>query len=101
MSIRKEVEKLAAFGKMPCSEDGLEKIKSFEEKLHNIKTPISSEEALALKDLFNDNEDDCFGLAWTLLHIVETTPTECLQDLSKERGVWFSIIRQRLTNKTQ
>jgi hypothetical protein len=43
--------------------------------------------------------DDCFGLAWSVLHLVETAPgwpiEERLQDADNE---WVSRLKQRFEN---
>lgn len=74
MSIRKEVRDLIHLGPMPDDKleiaDGV--IEKYEEFLHIISRPISREEAEELVLLFPPNS--CFGLDWTLLHLIETTP---------------------------
>lgn len=47
-------------------------IERYEEILHSISPPVSREEAEALVMLFPPN--GCFGLDWTLLHLIETAP---------------------------
>ncbi|MFB9413943.1 hypothetical protein [Dactylosporangium matsuzakiense] len=41
--------------------------------LDRIERPVTDEEAEALADCFGD--DLCFGLAWNLLHLIETAPS--------------------------
>ena len=43
-----------------------------QEALDRISRPVSSQEAAALLTCFGP--DDCFGLAWSLLHLIETAP---------------------------
>jgi hypothetical protein len=57
---------------VPDPEADVQVIEQFETALRNIGSPISDEEAIALARLFS--EDDCYGLAWTLLHLIETAP---------------------------
>ena len=73
MSVRKEVIDFAAMGPLPDStiadEDDLYRRES---ALKAIVPPVNAEEAEILMSTFGP--DECFGLAWTLLHLVETTP---------------------------
>lgn len=40
--------------------------------LKAINDPVTHEEAFALSESFGP--DECFGVAWTLLHLLETAP---------------------------
>ena len=59
----------------------------------------SRDEVLALLPLFPADDNTCFGLAWTLLHIIESSPDwpiwEALDDTS---GEWAETLGIRLTN---
>ncbi|WP_406195642.1 hypothetical protein OH807_07895 [Kitasatospora sp. NBC_01560] len=41
-------------------------------QLDGIPRPVTAEEAAALAACFGP--DDCYGVAWTLLHLIETGP---------------------------
>jgi hypothetical protein len=77
MTIRDEVREFHRFGPLPSeqdeSEDADEKIQEAERLLHSIAPPVTDEEARMLVESFG--EDNCFGLAWTLLHLIETAPS--------------------------
>jgi len=45
-------------------------VERWQNLLAAVKTPVSDDEARALVRVFGP--DDCFGLAWTLLHLIET-----------------------------
>ena len=55
------------------------------------------DEVLALLPLFPADDNTCFGLAWTLLHIVESSPDwpvwDALDDMS---GEWAETLTIRL-----
>ncbi len=51
------------------SEEGDEAFEELTEALHAIEKPVTNDEAALLIECFGD--DECFGLAWTLLHLVE------------------------------
>jgi hypothetical protein len=70
--IRKEVERFLALGPFP-SEDSDEDVTQHQEALEAIARPVSDEEANLLLGQFGP--DNCYGLAWTLLHLIETAPT--------------------------
>jgi hypothetical protein len=71
--MRQAVRTLASLGPLPASdlaEQG--EVERYQELLGSISAPVTDEEAAALLLLFGP--DDCFGLAWTLLHLIESSP---------------------------
>jgi hypothetical protein len=71
--MREAVRKLAALGPMPSSQNAnVQKIKEYQDLISSIAPPISDEEARALVGLFGP--DECFGLGWSLLHLIESSP---------------------------
>ena len=73
MNVRPEVSAFVALGPLPSSTAATESdLRWREHLLHAIHAPLTREEADALITCFGP--DDCFGLAWTLLHLVESTP---------------------------
>jgi hypothetical protein len=77
VTIRDEVREFCRCGRLPSehddSEDADADLDSRQRLLHAIARPVSDEEARLLITCFGD--DNCYGLAWTLLHLVETAPT--------------------------
>ncbi len=64
---------LVSLGPLPKSiEADMEQLRRIEAALAKVRTPLSRAEAKALLPVFGP--DDCFGLAWSLLHLVETAP---------------------------
>lgn len=64
---------LVLLGPLPKSiEVDIEQLRRIEAALAKVQTPLSRAEAEALLPVFGP--DDCFGLAWSLLHLVETAP---------------------------
>jgi hypothetical protein len=92
--MRDEVRRLIELGPLPDESAPLEAFQRVEKALHAITPPPSPEEARALVRLFGP--DDCYGMAWTLLHLVEKTPGwplwDCLDDTSNE---WIQDLRDR------
>ena len=74
MTIRAEVLALVALGPMPAEDaSSVEEIETVERRLHAIAGPVSVDEARLLVQAFPESDASCFGLAWTLLHLVETS----------------------------
>ena len=71
--MRKEVQELLNLGPLPdCETAEEEKLKMYESPLSSVTPPVSDAEARSLVHLFGP--DECYGLAWTLLHLIETAP---------------------------
>lgn len=68
--IRDEVRAFAALGPLPSATADEAVIQRYEQGLAKISSPLSVDEARALLDCFG--VDDCLGLAWTLLHLIES-----------------------------
>jgi len=93
--MREAVQKLGQLGPLPESDSAdEEKLKVYEDLLKQIAPPVSDEEARVLVGLFGS--DDCYGLAWTVLHLVESAPGWPLKDsLDNERNEWIQRLRLR------
>jgi hypothetical protein len=61
--------------------------------LEKITKPVSDEEAQALLDPFGP--DDCFGMAWTVLHMIETAPSSSTAEYFRRLTAILSV-RARL-----
>jgi hypothetical protein len=73
------------------------KLEKFQTLLTKVEQPISDDDARALVKLFGP--DDAFGLAWTLLHAIETAPGWPLDDVLGDSGnEWIDRLKQRATN---
>ena len=93
--MRKEVQELVNMGPLPdCGTVAEEQLKMYESLLSRVTPPVSNDEARNLVCLFGP--DDCYGLAWTLLHLIESAPGwplhDCLKDTSNE---WTKRLRLR------
>jgi len=89
------VGELVKLGPLPSSVKpdavGLQK---FQTLLERVDQPISNDDARALVNLFGP--DDCFGLAWTLLHLIETAPGWPLEDVLERSGnEWIERLKRR------
>ncbi|MFF5455919.1 hypothetical protein ACFY40_32510 [Streptomyces sp. NPDC012950] len=70
--MRPEVRTFTADGPLPDQDADEEEIARRAEQLEAVPAPVTPEEARALAACFGP--DDCYGVAWSLLHLVETAP---------------------------
>jgi hypothetical protein len=96
--MRQEVQRLVLLGSLPAeSNSEVSKVEEFQRALEAIAPPVSNDEAESLMAVFGP--DDCFGLAWTLLHLIESAPeiplsTEPPNDANEwVRRLWDSAHR--------
>jgi hypothetical protein len=89
------VERLVQIGPLPSSSvASVPELQEVEALLAKVQTPITDDEARALVRLFGP--DDCFGLAWPLLHLIETSPGWPIEDaLHGLQGEWIDRLRER------
>lgn len=96
--VRDEVKELIRMGPPP-SEDELIRnpspiLEKYERLLSSIEKPVSDEEAKLLTAIFG--VDDCFGLNWTLLHLIETAPNwGAERDLEDSENEWVRRLKDR------
>jgi hypothetical protein len=102
MSVRSEVEAFLALGPLPASSIDAH-VDTHQEHLERITAPVSIEEAELLVGMFGP--DDCFGLAWTLVHLIETAPGSCpikqkptSSDNEWVQSMWGRYSREPLVN---
>jgi hypothetical protein len=96
MTVRQPVKDFVKLGPLPDSSVPEEKIALHEVFLMRIQKPVTDEEARLLSKCFGP--DECYGGAWTLLHLIESAPngapvehfTE--QDLENE---WVRFLKER------
>lgn len=93
--MRQEIQELARLGPLPDSDSAEdEQVRAYEVLLEGIVPPVSDDEARVLVGIFGP--DDCYGLAWTVLHLVESSPGWPLRDcLESEGNEWTQRLRQR------
>jgi hypothetical protein len=97
MSLRAQVTEFLADGPLPGEDQGVETIERAQKLLEAIPSPVTDEGALAL--LAGFGPDDCFGLAWTLLHLVETAPgARSAHYPADTDNPWQQLRRQRVEN---
>jgi hypothetical protein len=96
--VRDEVKELQRMGPPPSEEELIRNpspfLEKYEQLLLSIEKPVTDEEAKVLTGIFG--VDGCFGLGWTLLHLIETAPhwsaEECLENIENE---WIQMLKDR------
>lgn len=93
-SIRELVQSIVELGPLPAGDAWDDSVSDREEWLHAIVPPLTSEEAAALAKCFGP--DDCSGLAWTLVHLIESAPTSPVTaDPGPHANAWLRRLWQR------
>lgn len=70
MAIRDSVREFVELGPLPDSRAPEDVVARHQLLLQRISGPIADDEAALLVNCFGP--DDCYGLAWTLLHLIES-----------------------------
>ncbi|HEV7935716.1 MAG TPA: hypothetical protein VGP70_25805 [Actinomadura sp.] len=97
MSIRQAVADFLAAGPLPDEDQSVEAIQRSQDLLEQIEAPVTNEEAVALLSGFGP--DDCYGLAWTLLHLIETAPgAQTAEYPADSDNPWVQLLRRRVEN---
>ncbi len=94
------VGELVKLGVLPDSlSPDVAKLQKIQALLAKVEQPVSDDDARALVKLFGS--DECFGLAWTLLHLIETAPGWPLYEtLGESENEWVDRLKQR-ENRTK
>ena len=102
--IRSEIRDLEHLGPLPADDDDYpgidQKLLDFELRLAAIDPPITMEEARILASLLPEDGSTGYGLAWSLLHLIETLNINDLKMIVPEVNfeVWREMFEQRLKN---
>ena len=75
--MRQAVLELGKLGPLPPSDQAVREnlqdlVEKYEKLIMSIEKPITDEEARVLVKVFGP--DDCFGLVWPLVHLIESAP---------------------------
>ena len=95
MAIRREVRELVDAGVLPTEDASIGEVENAERLPHGVVAPVSDEEAQALAKLFGP--DNCFGLSWTLLHLIESAPNARNAHYTENiDNVWVALLNSRV-----
>jgi hypothetical protein len=73
MVVRRTVGDFVSLGPLPDESSGEATIAQYQSYLVRIEPPVTDDEAALLVGSFGP--DDCYGLAWTLVHLIESAPS--------------------------
>jgi hypothetical protein len=94
--MRAAIHRLAALGPLPATDAAeVDQLERYQWLLDGLQPPVSDAEAQVLVGLFPPEEDDCFGLAWTLVHLIETAPGWPLAACLQNSDGWIGYLRDR------
>lgn len=97
MTVRPAVADFLAQGPLPDEDQPAEAIEHAGDLLDRIERPVTDEEAAALATRFGP--DNCYGLAWSLLHLIETAPgLTADQYPADSENIWVRELRLRAEN---
>lgn len=93
--VRDEVAEFLALGPLPPSHAADEAhLTRLTDTLMKITMPLSTDEAVLLAATFGP--DECFGLAWTLVHLIESVPGGApLNRIPESDNDWVQLLRER------
>jgi hypothetical protein len=100
--MQQAIHALLQLGPLPEEDAGEPELYDrYGELLDSITRPVTDEEACALVTLFGP-DDSSYGLAWAVLHLIETAPNwpiaECLQGRDNE---WIRRLVRRVEYKAR
>jgi hypothetical protein len=97
MTLRGAVAQLAALGRLPDDGDAqVPRLEAVELALKLRAPPLSEEEAMALMWVLPAGEGSCFGLAWSVLHLIESAPGRPYRDAYlHETNHWVKLLLER------
>lgn len=91
--MRPEVRTFVADGPLPDWDASEDEIDRRVAQLNAVHGPVSHEEAAALAGCFGP--DDCYGVAWSLLHLIETGPNPVLTTRPAADAKWSHRLYDR------
>jgi hypothetical protein len=98
--MRAAIHQLAALGPLPTTDAAkVDQLEQYQRLLTGLPPPVSDAEAQVLTGLFPPDLDECYGLAWTLVHLIETAPGWPLSACLKMSGGWIGCLRDRAARR--
>lgn len=97
--MRDEIKAVLALGRLPDEQSASEEsLRVLQAAIAAIPEPVSLAEARALTTLFGP--DDCYGLAWTLLHKIETCGMAVVEHEPPSTDEWLHHLWQSWRNRS-
>lgn len=98
MQVRREVQDLVDAGPFPAEDQATEEdLLMIQQRLERAPRPVTDDEAQALSAAFGP--DDCYGLCWSLLHLIETAPgAPTASQAVDPENMWARLLAERAKN---
>lgn len=93
--VREEVRRLVALGPVPDEADPDAPWDEWQQAAEALPAPATDEEAETVLTLLPADEGSGFGIAWPLLHFVETAPGWPLMARLDDSTWWLRFLRER------
>ena len=82
---------------MPSEHDADEDtVAIYQREIEALDAPASDEEAAALVAVLPRSNDSLFGLAWSVVHFIETAPAWPDAQALDGDGPWVAVLRDRV-----
>jgi hypothetical protein len=94
--VRQAFQNLADLGPLPASEAlGEQTARQYEEAVKALPPTPTAKEAVALVELLPPDDSAAFGLAWSILHVIEASPAWPVWEVLDDHTVWVRRLRER------
>jgi hypothetical protein len=94
--VRDAVLGLIELGVMPTERDADEAtVRLYQSQIDLLVAPASDEEAVALVRVLPTTEESLFGLAWSVVHFIESAPSWPEPSALSGDGPWVAVLRGR------
>ena len=94
--MRNEIAELAKLGPLPSESSTESDIAARHALLAKISPPLSLAEAVALAGILGP--DNCFGLAWSVVHLIESAPGWGASHVPLGPSPFLPELRSRVAN---
>jgi hypothetical protein len=93
--MRRDVEILLALGPLPAK-DALDEqsARQYQDAIDALPAAPTAEEAVALLGIFPPDDSSSFGLAWSILHVIEASPEWPVWPALDDRNWWITHLRE-------
>ena len=98
LALRDSTLRIVSMGQMPADAPDVDPVvlTAWTLALAALDGPLTDEEAIALLPCLPPDDGTVFGLAWALLHAIESAPygTALISELD-DRSWWVNLLKQR------
>src|SRR3546814_10482130 len=96
MTVRSEIFNLIDLGPLPSEAGSVTDVARRQTLIQSIAPPLTLAEATALAGVLGP--DNCFGLAWTVVHLIESAPGWSVEHVPSGSSPLLDTLRGRASN---